>query len=146
MNFNRESLSLSDKQIYKARASLHHRMCGAYLPAMSQYFINLVKKEKMFMGYSLLIMEISLKNAMNSFIYDYIESEYNEIKTFIRFSCCHLATKYAETKGPVTRCNFSCNLSRNGVARQVARVIAPFNMPCNGQNRCETSCMEHCTE
>ena len=50
-------------------------------------------------------------------------------------------------KGPVTRCNFSCNyLSRNGVARQVAQVIAPFNMPCNGQNLCETSCMKHCTE
>ena len=66
MNINRESLSLSDKQIYKARASLHHRMRWAYFPAMSQYFINLAKKEKMFMGY--IIMEISLKNAMNSFI------------------------------------------------------------------------------
>ena len=32
------------------------------------------------------------------------------------------------------------------LAMQVARVIAPFNMPCNGQNLCETSCMKHCTE
>jgi hypothetical protein len=52
MNINRKSLSLSDKQIYKARASLHHRMRWAYFPAMSQYFINLAKKEKMFMGYT----------------------------------------------------------------------------------------------
>ena len=47
----RESPRLSDKQIYKARASLHHRMRWAYLPA-GHICLNLARKEKMLKGYT----------------------------------------------------------------------------------------------